>query len=74
MGIACRGRARGKISATTGRVLDDAAVIGAVQQLASKTAAAAEKLHIQLEAIRAGVAAQGGLLTLSDNGDERLIR
>lgn len=61
--------ARGKINETTGKVLDDAAVIGAVQQLASETAAAVAKLHTELEAVRADVATQGGLLTLSDNGD-----
>lgn len=61
--------ARGKITETTGKVLDDAAVIGAVQQLASETAAAVAKLHTELEAIRADVAAQGGYLILSDNGD-----
>ena len=61
--------ARGKINETTVKVLDDAAVIGAVQQLASETAAAVAKLHTELDAIRADVAAQGGLLLLSDNGD-----
>jgi len=61
--------ARGKIAESTGKVLDDAAVIGAVQQLASETAAAVAKLHTELESIRADVAAQGGYLTLSDNGD-----
>ncbi|KUI05598.1 alpha/beta hydrolase [Mycobacterium sp. IS-3022] len=61
--------ARGKIDETTGRVLDDVAVIGAVQQLASETAAAVEKLQTELDAIRADIAAQAGLLTLSDNGD-----
>ena len=61
--------ARGKITESTGKVLDDAAVIGAVQQLASETAAAVAKLHTELEAIRAEVATQGGMLTLSDNGD-----
>jgi hypothetical protein len=61
--------ARGKIAESTGKVLDDAAVIGAVQQLASETAAAVAKLHTELDAIRADIAAQGGLLTLSDNGD-----
>jgi hypothetical protein len=61
--------ARGKISETTGKVLDDAAVIGAVAQLASETAAAVAKLHTELDAIRADVSAQGGYLTLSDNGD-----
>ena len=61
--------ARDKIAESTGKVLDDAAVIGAVQQLASETAAAVAKLHTELDAIRADVAAQGGYLTLSDNGD-----
>jgi hypothetical protein len=61
--------ARGKITESTGKVLDDAAVIGAVQQLASETAGAVAKLHTELEGIRADVAAQGGFLALSDNGD-----
>ena len=50
-------------------MLDDAAVIGAAQQLASETAAAVAKLHTELDAIRADMAAQGGYLTLSDSGD-----
>lgn len=61
--------ARGKIHETTGKVLDDAAVIGAVQQLASETAAAVATLKTGLEAVRADVAAQGGFLVLADNGD-----
>ncbi len=61
--------ARGKITEAAGKVLDDAAVIGAVQQLASETAAAVAKLHTELESIRADVAAQGGYLSLSDEGD-----
>lgn len=61
--------ARGKIAESTSKVLDDAAVIGAVQQLASETAGAVAKLHTELESIRSDVAAQGGFLTLSDNGD-----
>jgi hypothetical protein len=61
--------ARGKIAESTGKVLDDAAVIGAVQQLAAETAAAVAKLHTELESIRADVAAQGGYLSLSDEGD-----
>jgi len=61
--------ARGKIAESTGKVLDDAAVIGAVQQLASETAAAVAKLHTELESIRADIAAQGGYLSLSDEGD-----
>jgi hypothetical protein len=61
--------ARGKIHQTTGKVLDDAAVIGAVQQLASETAGAVAKLQPELESVRADVSARGGYLTLSDNGD-----
>ncbi|MBY0290333.1 MAG: alpha/beta hydrolase family protein [Mycobacteriaceae bacterium] len=61
--------ARGKIAESTAKVLDDAAVIGAVRQLASETAAAVAKLHNELESIRADVAAQGGYLSLSDAGD-----
>lgn len=61
--------ARGKIRDTTTRVLDDAAVIGAVAQLAEETGAAVAKLQSELDAIRADVAAQGGLLSLSDSGD-----
>jgi len=61
--------ARSKIHQATGKVLDDAAVIGAVQQLAEETAAAVAKLQTELDAVRADVAAQGGLLTLADNGD-----
>ncbi len=61
--------ARGKIHETTGKVLDDAAVIGAVQQLASETAGAVSKLQTELESIRSAVAAQGGFLVMADNGD-----
>jgi hypothetical protein len=61
--------ARGKIGETKGRVLDDAAVIGAVAQLAEETGAAVTKLQGELAAIRADVAAQGGFLHLADNGD-----
>jgi hypothetical protein len=61
--------ARGKIGETTSKVLDDAAVIGAVQQLAGGTAAAVTKLQNELASIRADVAAQGGLLVLSDSGE-----
>lgn len=64
--------ARGKIHDTRGKVLDDAAAIGAVQQLAEETAAAVAKLQSELAAVRADVAAQGGLLTLSDTGDVRI--
>lgn len=61
--------ARGKIGESKGKVLDDAAVIGAVAQLAEETSAAVATLKSQLEEVRAAVAAQGGMLTLSDNGD-----
>lgn len=44
--------ARGKIHSTTAKVLDDAAVIGAVQQLAQETAAAVAKLQSELADIR----------------------
>lgn len=61
--------ARGKIGETKGKVLDDAAVIGAVAQLAEETSAAVATLKSQLEEVRAAVSAQGGMLTLADNGD-----
>ncbi|KUI35157.1 alpha/beta hydrolase [Mycobacterium sp. IS-1496] len=61
--------ARGKIHDTRGKVLDDAAVIGAVAQLAEETAAAVTTLQTELASVRADVAAQGGFLTLADNGD-----
>ncbi|MDH6195285.1 hypothetical protein M2272_001925 [Mycobacterium frederiksbergense] len=61
--------ARGKISSAKGNVLDDAAVIGAVQTLAQETAVAVAKLHTELDAIRADVAAQGGLLHLAADGE-----
>ncbi|MCZ8381867.1 alpha/beta hydrolase [Mycobacterium sp. CPCC 205372] len=61
--------ARGKIGESKGKVLDDAAVIGAVAQLAEETSAAVATLKSQLEEVRAAVAAQGGMLTLADNGD-----
>ncbi|WP_029116220.1 alpha/beta hydrolase [Mycobacterium sp. URHB0044] len=61
--------ARGRIRSTTSKVLDDAAVIRAVHQLAEEMAAAVAKLQAGIEAVRADVAAQGGLLQLSDFGD-----
>lgn len=61
--------ARGKITSTTANVLDDAAVIGAVQQLAGETGTAVAKLQSELADVRADVAAQGGFLQLADNGD-----
>ena len=65
--------ARGKIHSTTGKVLDDAAAIGAVQQLAEETSAAVAKLQSELAAVRADVAAQGGFLQLAANGDVTFI-
>lgn len=61
--------ARGKIHQTKGQVLDDAAVIGAVAQLAEETATAVTRLQSELASIRADVAAQGGFLILADNGE-----
>ncbi|MCV7434915.1 alpha/beta hydrolase [Mycolicibacterium bacteremicum] len=61
--------ARGKIAESTGKVLDDAAVIGAVAQLAAETAAAVATVQAGVDAVRADVAAQGGFLVLADNGD-----
>lgn len=61
--------ARGRIGTAKGSVLDDAAVIGAVAQLAEETELAVAKMHTELEAVRADVAAQGGLLHLADNGE-----
>ncbi|MEV3905340.1 alpha/beta hydrolase [Mycobacterium sp. NPDC050551] len=61
--------ARGKIGESKGKVLDDAAVIGAVAQLAEETGKAVTELQSELGRIRAEVAAQGGMLTLADNGD-----
>lgn len=61
--------ARGKIGQTTKKVLDDAAVIGAVQQLAQETAAAVAKMQSELADVRAQVAAQHGYLQLADDGE-----
>lgn len=61
--------ARGRIGTAKRNVLDDAAVIGAVAQLAEETELAVGKLHTELDAIRAAVAAEGGLLHLADNGE-----
>lgn len=61
--------ARGRIGTAKRNVLDDAAVIGAVAQLAEETELAVGKLHTELDAVRAAVAAEGGLLHLADNGE-----
>ena len=61
--------ARGKITSVRSDVLDDAAVLGAVQQLAEETAASVTTLQTKLADLRALVAAQGGHLSLSDSGE-----
>ncbi len=66
--------ARGKIHSTTGKVLDDAAAIGAVQQLAEETSAAVAKLQSELEPPCARTSRrQGGFLQLAANGDVTFI-
>ena len=61
--------ARGKIKSVRGNVLDDAATLGAVQQLAEETATAVTTLQTRLADLRALVAAQDGHLSLSPNGE-----
>jgi Alpha/beta hydrolase len=61
--------ARGKIKSVRGNVLDDAAVLGAVEQLAEETAAAVSKLQSELAELRALVRAQDGHLSMSDTGE-----
>ncbi len=61
--------ARSRIAASTATVLDDAAVAGAVHQLAEETATAVTRLQSELDSVRADVAGQGGLLLLAENGD-----
>ncbi|MFC7674798.1 alpha/beta hydrolase [Mycolicibacterium sp. GCM10028919] len=61
--------ARGKIGQTRSNVLDDAAVIGAVAQLAEETGVAVAAMQSELVQVRADVAAQGGFLHLADDGD-----
>lgn len=61
--------ARGKIRSVRGNVLDDAAVLGAVQQLAEETATSVTTLQQRLAQVRADVAAQNGHLSLSDSGE-----
>ena len=52
-----------------GDVLDDAAVLGAVQQLAEETATSVTKLQAELAGLRTLVNAQNGYLSLSDSGE-----
>ena len=61
--------ARGKIRSVRGNVLDDAAGMGAIQQLAEETAAAVRTLQTQLAELRALVAAQDGHLSMSPDGE-----
>ncbi len=61
--------ARQRIKTARANVLDDAAVIGAVQQLAEETVQAVTTLQNQLAEIRADVAGSGGHLSLSDSGE-----
>jgi hypothetical protein len=61
--------ARERIKTARTNVLDDAAVIGAVQQLAEETALAVTTLQNQLGEIQAEVAASNGHLSLSDSGE-----
>ena len=65
--------ARERVRTARAHVLDDAAVLGAVQQLAEETAAAVTKLQNDLAAIRDEVAASDGHLRLSDSGRVTII-
>lgn len=62
-------RARNRIKTVRGNVLDDTAVLGAVQQLAEETALAVTKLQTELAGLRALVAAQDGHLSLASDGE-----
>lgn len=61
--------ARGRIASVRGNVLDDAAALGAVQQLAEEAAAAVSTLQSRLAELRALVAGQDGHLSLSPDGE-----
>ncbi|MCG5432961.1 alpha/beta hydrolase family protein [Mycobacterium sp. MYCO198283] len=61
--------ARGTITAAARNVLDDAAVIGAVQALAEETASGVAKLQGELADLRAAVAANRPFMQLEDDGD-----
>ncbi|MFA5707345.1 alpha/beta hydrolase [Mycolicibacterium sp.] len=61
--------ARERIATARAHVLDDAAVLGAVERLAEETAQAVSTLQQQLTALRAEVAGSEGHLSLSDGGE-----
>ncbi len=61
--------ARNRIKTVRGNVLDDTAVLGAVQQLAEETALAVTKLQTELANLRSLVAAQDGHLSLASDGE-----
>ncbi|OBF27973.1 alpha/beta hydrolase [Mycobacterium sp. ACS4331] len=65
--------ARERVRSARAGVLDDAAVIGAVAQLAEETAQAVAELQRELADIRAAVAAGDGHLLLSDSGEVTVI-
>lgn len=61
--------ARGTIEAATANMLSDAAVIGAVEQLATETALAVQNLKDELSDVRADVSSYNGDLALADSGE-----
>ena len=61
--------ARNRIKTVRGNVLDDTAVLGAMQQLAEETALAVTKLQTELANLRALVGAQDGHLSLASDGE-----
>lgn len=61
--------ARGTIQSATANILNDAAIIGAVEQLATETAQAVTTIQNELADIRDDIAYYGGDLALSDSGD-----
>ncbi len=65
--------ARERIRTARANILDDAAVIGAVAQLADETAQAVAELQRELAGIRADIAASDGHLLLSDSGEVTVI-
>lgn len=66
-------QARGRIESSAANLLDDAAVIGAVEQLATETAQAVHTLQTELADLRADVSSYGGALSLSDSGDVTIV-
>ena len=61
--------ARGRIESAKAGVLNDAAVIGAVEQLATETAQAVTKLQAELEEIRSVVTSHSPYMQMSDSGE-----